>query len=447
MIAWLVACHPTPPPPGTTPTGDTSAPDEVLHDPLSMPAEPAWDPAAFRGSASCAECHPDHLAEWRTSMHAYAMVDPVFQALSLARQRDLLGTEDLFCQQCHSAIGTRGGEIVPGFSYADLSPIVMEGVTCSACHQVVGVARTWNSGHVLDPDAPVQGPLADPAPTPIHPMARSEVLGTSAFCGACHDVIESSGLPLERPYDEWARSPSAERGQSCQDCHMPATERPVVRGGATRPSRSHRWVGVDAPLVEGWMTAAEEAELAAGTEALLAGAATLRLHATPAAGDLLDVSVTVRNEIPGHDLPTGSTFLRQVWVELTAADADGAVLYRSGDLDANGDLKDRWSALAPYGDPDLVTFSSRFVDATGAPTLFPWRAAEHHSDALEPLRERTATWFVPVPPGTPAPVTVTARLRFRALPPYLLRTLGLTDAQIGRLAIHDLAEDTVVVAR
>jgi hypothetical protein len=448
MIALLLAgCPRDPDPPAPEPTAETAAPDDVLHDPLSMPAEPLWDPSEFLGAAACGECHPDHAAEWRTSMHAYAMVDPVFQALTAVRQADLDGAEDLFCQQCHSAIGTRGGEIVPGFAFEDLSPIVMEGITCTSCHHVVDVAREWNSGHVIDPASPLQGPYAD-ATTPIHDTAKSELLGTSRFCGACHDVVESSGLPLERPYAEWAESPAAAEGVDCQGCHMPVVERPIAREAGVRRSRIHRWVGVDVPLAEGFVTADEEAAMRARTAELLAGAATLRL-ATPssaAPGSTFDVAVTVRNEVAGHNLPTGSTFLRQLWLEVVVRDALGTVLYQTGTLDPDGDLRDRWSATEPYGDADLVTFHSGFVDADGAPTLFPWRAAEHPTRALQPLHERTATLFVPVPPGAQGPLEVTARLRFRALPPHLLRTLGLSEAQVAKVPIHDLATGAAEVS-
>ena len=76
-------------------------------DPLSMPAEPLWSSARFRSAETCRACHPDHYAEWRTSMHAYAMIDPVFRGLVQVRQRDFGGERDAFCTQCHSAIGTR----------------------------------------------------------------------------------------------------------------------------------------------------------------------------------------------------------------------------------------------------------------------------------------------------------------------------------------------------
>ncbi|MEZ4234999.1 MAG: di-heme oxidoredictase family protein [Myxococcota bacterium] len=420
---------------------------DAVHDPLSMPAAPTLSPGDFAAAASCVGCHPDHVAQWETSMHAYAMRDPLFRALTEQRQVDLDGREDQFCTQCHSAIGTRGGEIGRGFSFDDLSPLVQEGVTCAACHQAVDVVRDYNSGLVLDARAPIQGPFDDPVPTGSggHASGGSALFADPLLCGGCHDVIETSGLDLERPYREWTQSPSAAAGQTCQDCHMPSRRAPAALGGPERTVHDHRWVGVDVPLTDGFLDPAADADLRGAVRDLLADAATLRLEAPGAVvrGGPFDVTVTVHNAIAGHALPTGSTFIRQLWLDVVATDATGAVVYATGQLDGNGDLMDAFSAEAPYGDPDLVSFASGFVDDHGEPTLFSWKAAEHTSAAIPPGYDRTVTLFVPSGHAV-GPVTVTAALKFRAVPPYLLRRVGLDDA-IARIETHTLAEDTVVV--
>ncbi|GAB4202517.1 MAG: hypothetical protein OHK0013_15890 [Sandaracinaceae bacterium] len=417
-----------------------------LHDPLSMPAEPTLSPNDFESADTCEGCHAEHAAEWRTSMHAYAMVDPVFRALVRVRQTDFDGMQDAFCVQCHSAIGTRGGEITPGFSFEGLSPIVQEGVTCQACHQVTELARDHNSGHVIDPRSPMRATIADPVMSSRHGSAYSALHGTSEFCAGCHDVVEVSGLSLERPYEEWLSSPAAAEGRHCQSCHMPTTTRRAARTGPERTVHSHRFVGVDLPLAEGFATPEETEALRADVRALLASAADLRLRVAPSvrAGAQLDVVVDVENRIDAHALPTGSTFIRQLWVELVVRDADGAVVYETGTLDANGDLRDHWSALAPYGDPDLLSFASSLTNARGAPELFPWRATEHFRRTIQPGHTRTATLFVPTTAATPGPLTVEARLRFRSHPPYLLRALGL-EALIPRVEIHDVDTASVTV--
>ncbi|MCB9669586.1 MAG: hypothetical protein H6734_08965 [Alphaproteobacteria bacterium] len=422
LVALLAGC------PGNVPTDPTATDPptpEPLNDPISMPLEPTVDLGDFQGAASCEGCHEEHVQEWSTSMHAYAMVDPLFRAIVEVRQADLNGAEDRFCVQCHSAIGTRSGSLDIGFSFDDQPAIVTEGITCVSCHKITSVERPWNAGHAIDPLAPMQGPSG--TPSPIHEVSQSAVFQDSVLCGSCHDVIETSGLPLERPYAEWLESPAAAAGTTCQDCHMPPTE---------DGRHSHRFVGVDLPLVDGFVDEATRADLQLRIEELLAGSADLELDVFDVApGQTASAVVTVHNLIEGHAFPTGSTFIREAWVELVAR-ADGEVFYETGTLDANGDLRNYWSELEPYGDHDLISFASNFTDAAGAPTVFSWRAADHTSRAISPGYPRTSTLFLPVPEGAQE-VTVEARLRFRAIPPYLLRLVGL-DAYAVDLPVYDI---------
>lgn len=411
--------------PGTPTPTPTPTPDPLpLNDPLSMPLDPAFALEDFQSAEVCADCHADHVEQWGQSMHAYAMVDPLFQRLVEARQADLDGAEDKFCVQCHSAIGTRATSLDQGFAFADQPAIVMEGITCESCHKVTALERASNAGHVLDPGAPQQS--TDGAPSPVHETAASDVLSDPLFCGSCHDVVETSGLPLERPYAEWLESPAVEGGPTCQDCHMPPTE----------SGSDHRFVGVDLPLVPGFITETQRHDLQARIRTQLESSASITLDVRDVGpGEIASAVVTVDNHIEGHAFPTGSTFIRQVWVEVVAS-ADGVPFYETGTLDANGDLRDHWSALDPYGDSDLLSLSSGFTDETGQPTLFSWRAADHTSRAIQPLHARTWTLFLPVPDHANE-VTVEARLRFRPLPPHLLRLVGM-EAEASQIPIYDV---------
>jgi Cytochrome c554 and c-prime len=450
LVAMLVAagvvanpgCNKTTPPAPPTPEDE-----DDFHDPLSMPKEPTLSPASFKASSSCENCHPTHYGQWRTSMHAYAMVDPVFRALVSVRQADYDGAEDQFCMQCHSAIATRGGEIEPGFSFADLSPIALEGVGCEACHKISSLVRPYNAGHQLAPDGPQHGPLADPALDGAnHEATHAPFFSESLFCAGCHDVIEVSGLELERPYGEWLESPSFSQDQTCQDCHMATTQGPAANGGPERTLHDHRFIGVDVPLAEGFATEQEVATLRQGVVELLDGAATIELTAptTVQAGEQIDLVVSVTNHIQGHNLPTGTTFIRELWVELIATDLDGETIYETGTLDQNGDLRHHFSELDPYGDSDLLLFGATLIDDAGAPVLFPWRAAELRSTAIPPLYTRTYTLFVPTDSTENGPISLAARLRFRTHGAYLLRALGLDELN-DKVTIYDIAQASTSV--
>ena len=449
-LAALVACDgdaPTEPTDDTTPTDTGASTRETahtgvheLHDPVSMPLQPTLSVSDFQTADSCGACHADHVDEWASSMHSYAMVDPVFRALVGVRQTDLDGAEDRFCLQCHTPVGSRGGEIFPGFSFDELSPVVEEGIGCETCHKVDEVVRPNNAGFTLDPGGPMRGGIADPIDSPAHTSAYSALIDDgSALCGSCHDVIETSGLNLERPYEEFLESPSFEQGGRCGDCHMPSRRGSAVQGGPERELHDHRFIGVDVPLEPGYLSPEDEAALRDEVHRLLVGSVQLDVSApAPAApGDQLDLVVGVTNLIDAHNFPTGTTFIRQAWLEVVATDADGQVLYSTGTLDANGDLRNFFSAVDPFGDDDLISFSSTLINASGTPEIFSWRATEHWPHSLPPLHERVFTLFVPTRPETRGPVTIDARLRFRSHGPYLLRALGL-DHLIDRLEVVDI---------
>ena len=403
----------------------------------------------FVSAEICASCHPRHYSEWKTSRHAYAMVDPVYRALVQRRQRELGGEDAGFCTQCHSSIGTRGGDCSPMFEFEELQPITLEGVTCEACHKVSGMERPFNSGHVLDSEGPMYGSIADPIDSPFHDTAYSPLHETSAFCAGCHDVIDQQGLYLERPFEEWLASPAAAEGRPCQSCHMPVYEgKAAVLGDApVRELHSHRWVGVDLPFGTDFIPdPAVRADLREQSLALLRSSGRIALEpaAAVAPGDTLALRVTVENLIDGHDLPTGSSFNRQLWLAVTVTDAAGNVLFRTGDLDANGDLRDHTSELDPGGDEALVSFGSTLLDAGGAPVMFMWHAVEHVSTTLAPLEARTATFAVATAKDTAGPLHVDARLRFRPYMPRLLRTLDL-DHLLDELEITDVDVATAAV--
>lgn len=419
--------------------------DAILSDELSMPREPTLSLASFTSAEQCGGCHVTHYEEWRASSHAYAMVDPVYRALVAVRQEHFGGRHDMFCVQCHSPIGTRGGDITPGFEFADLEPITLEGVTCESCHKVASLVRPYNSGHVLDPEGPVRATIAEPSVSPVHESQYSPLHGSSAFCAGCHDVREVSGLVLERPFVEWQASPAAAAGLQCQGCHMPTYEGQAVAGGPVRALHRHTWTGVDVPLADGFVAPEQQAELRARVEGLLRGAASVEVTAAPSlvAGEPLDLLVTVRNDIVAHNFPTGSTFNRQVWVEVIVRDGDGELVFEAGTLDGDGEPRG-FAGARPYADPNLLLLSSVLVDESGRPVPYAWRAVAHLSRTIAPLGERSFALRVPTTTAARGPLSVTARVLFRALSPTLLRTLGL-DEYAAKLEIHEVSRGATEV--
>ena len=73
----------------------------------------------------------------------------------------------------------------------------------------------------------------------------------------------------------------------------------------------------------------------------------------------------VRNATPGHGVPTGFDAERLVWLAVDVFDRDGEIVFRSGDLDPNGDVRDTHSLYVHNGelplDRHLFSLQSRFL--------------------------------------------------------------------------------------
>jgi hypothetical protein len=135
-------------------------------------------------------------------------------------------------------------------------------------------------------------------------------------------------------------------------------------------------------------------------------------------------------------------FNRQVWIALTATDANGTVLFQTGHLDDNGDLR-TWGSDEPDSDEYLTYFHGGFTDVDGNPTLFPWKAVELVSNSLAPLAAQTTTF--PIPTATAVGrITIDAKLRFRQIPPFVVVALGL-EALVPRIEIHEIGEARLTV--
>jgi hypothetical protein len=364
-----------------------------------------------------------------------------------------------WCVNCHAA-GDNLATTVPAWSAQSfatggnarkplrdvLTPAAMEGISCAVCHQTIGpvhatgAARgnefqgnaTWtsfatgavfrmrpedgtgvsgigNSGYLLDTSSFVSRTLGPGGPGDpiVHRRAPAEAkayLGSSEFCGACHDVrlfgTDSLGVRekgehfkrLRNAYSEWKTWADTEklagrRAATCQDCHMSLYPGVCVAGSSTSaPSRSdgcptgfhfesrapgekargmvassssepralttHYFTSVDLPLStefdDKW--ASDPTLDASGSpiglelrrRQLLTHTFAFALGRTARIGGQLEIPVEVKNTGAGHRVPAGFSQEREIWVELTVKDARGAVVYEVGRIsDDDADLRDK----------------------------------------------------------------------------------------------------------
>jgi hypothetical protein len=280
----------------------------------------------------------------------------------------------------------------------------------------------------------------------FHQSQFNALFDVSRFCGSCHEVINPENVAVEETYSEWNNAALAGMSYDCQDCHMPTYAGEAAVGGPQRAVHRHYFTGVDVPLVDFPGADAQRQR----AEELLKSAAHLSVThaATAKPGDTLALTVQVQNIGTGHNLPSGVTAERQMWIAVVARDAGGRVLYQSGQLDANSDLMDHHSALQPDADRDLVVFRQTMRDNSGKEVLFFWQAQKVENHLIPFLAVREARYRIPLPSGFAGKIFLEIKLRFRSLPPYFLRELNLGDL-VAKVPIVDMAqaEGTVEVSQ
>jgi hypothetical protein len=175
------------------------------------------------------------------------------------------------------------------------------------------------------------------------------------------------------------------------------------------------------------------------------------------------IQVNLINDGAGHNVPTGFSQEREVWIELTVRDAAGDIYSSgylvdkahstSGEIEPDGRLNDEdlnhrivlvnyETVEAEFSDgPDvnqrpsgvnlgLVSLTNDFVyvDDNGEhhPVLTPFHANHMNNDnALAPFEERAYFYDVPFPErDISGDIQVEARLLYRSFPPKFLRILA-----------------------
>ncbi len=387
----------------------------------------------FTPPETCGECHEQQYREWSGSVHALAFKDPVYQG-ELNKAVKAVGHEiSRQCEGCHSPAGVVTGEI-KGPGLAGLSPMALAGVSCDICHSVSGHTHWETPSHEPENGSMILTPGVDTLEGPkkikrgpkaafegcgedFHECQESPLHLRAELCASCHQVYHyESHFPLEATYLEWKHGPYAQRGILCQDCHMVDTETFLrTADNLQKPEKGqyrHYFNGANYllyHLAAGAARKAGDEELAANiTEkyemavARLKAAAELEVSPVYREGTLAEIKVRVKNVRAGHNLPTSLTNVRQMWLELTARNEDGKVLFSSGTLDTKGQLPEDTRLFNSDGMADNFHFA-----------IDPWEVtAFSRHDTIPPKGYKDVHYGIRPPEGGKT-VAIEAKLRYR----------------------------------
>ena len=244
----------------------------------------------------CGSRHTEHYREWSQSTHAHALSDLQFQS-ELSKP----SSPQWLCLNCHIPVGNQRKEIVRSVESGDLlKPIAEpnphfdpqmreEGVTCATCH-----LRNQDGKTV------VIGPLGTGrAPHPV--VVNRKALQNR--CLDCHNVnykVSSSLVCFFNTGNELAGSDLSHK--ACSDCHMPETQRQIVKLSGDYPSRLshlHYFIGGGIPKEFSLL----ESQLKGGYRSGLG----LKLlnHSWNPETKRFRFTVQMSNLDTGHYLPTG----------------------------------------------------------------------------------------------------------------------------------------------
>ncbi|MDX1981611.1 MAG: hypothetical protein SFV51_15185 [Bryobacteraceae bacterium] len=366
-----------------------------------------WTPPPTRPEARPPESMVGPVALWRGSVMAHSGRDPYWKAKLRFELAETPAAADLVnsaCRRCH----------MPAPSTAE------EGVTCTVCHQMMpdnlGTRDSFTGGFKLNEERTIYGPHADPFAMPManfsgYTPTQGRHILDSAICGTCHTVItptlaadgSAAGEFIEQgTYLEWLRSSYPAEGKTCQSCHMEvlkddqgdlvaqyiAHSPSGGRFGPTRPRAPfglHFFQGANVQILgmlqELFPEETDELELAAQrTRESLESAVALEAEAKLSGGTLrADISVMNRT---GHKLPTAYPS-RRMWLRVVVRDRDGGVVFESGAVDSNGEIRgvgESGGAIEPHHRlitrPDQIAiYEGEMRDPQGGHTVTLLRGA------------------------------------------------------------------------
>ncbi len=382
---------------------------------LSMPLS-----AAYEDPTVCGGCHNAIYEQWNGSMHSNSWKDPAFQKLYAMASKETNGLLDVFCARCHTPIGVLSNEVSHGDS-SKLSEVSQKGIQCDFCHTVNASTGIGNGAFVSSPGKMKRGPLKD-STSPYHETSYSDLHTRSEFCGMCHDVTNPiNEKPLERTYTEWKESPyntgDPKTTIYCQDCHMRqkpglaatgATERTNIPGkdASGGPDREHIYTHYFAggnAMLPGILGSGDHNQLAIER---LQNAAKVDII-TPEkvkSGEMATIQVKVTNTGAGHKLPTGLTEAREMWLSVSVTDAKGNEVFRSGNLDKEGNV-----------DQKAVIYRTVLGDPSGSPTLKSWTADHIISDTrIPPKGYSVEKYDFHLPGSAEGPLAIEVKLYYHS---------------------------------
>ncbi len=267
-----------------------------------------------------------------------------------------------FCGSCHDVFGSNGFRLEDAFSEFKTSPAARcKHQACQDCH--MGLVQGVASGFAFAPAAKIGNATTPPRKRTNHMMIGPDysIIHPGLFPHHLRAIREENGTPEQglATMREWLQfDPHSPWGTDAFEANVPK----------------------DYPFPPAWADAKKRRE---GREILneqfqLLDEGSVARHQLLSTGYKVDdieveqanehglrYKIRVYNGTDGHGVPTGFDAERLVFLQTTVTDCQGKIVFKSGDLDPNGDVRDEHSVYVHHGelplDKQLFSLQTKFI--------------------------------------------------------------------------------------
>jgi hypothetical protein len=261
-----------------------------------------------------------------------------------------------FCSNCHSSRLPTGLHNEETFDEYRTSKSARDGVTCQDCH--MGKVPGENKGFSKGPGAVIG-----------KTETKHRRLSNHYFAGPDFSVLHPGIFPHNpdavqlATYEQWLQFDHKKGWGTDKFEDDVADDYKFPKFWQDQNLRYEAREVLDEQLkLLGWAKGQRDAVMKAGykVEEVVIGDANMSSG--------LNFKIKLRNAVLGHNAPSGFIHERMVFFQVTVKDSQGKVVFKSGDRDPNGDLRERYSRYVRNGeiefDKQLFNLESHFMTRT-----------------------------------------------------------------------------------
>ena len=282
-------------------------------------------------------------------------IKPGSEPIHAKADKRLYFSTSQICSMCHDVNSQNGFRLEAAYTQFLNSPAKARGETCQDCH--MGKKPGIKSGYAEGPVAHIGG-----VPTPVQKITNHQ------FPGPDYPIVHPGIFPhsTEGPdiaaFEDWLSFDyqagwGSDIFESVRNDDHPF---PEAWKSHDKRRKAHEFIQLQIERISNFDVARYQL--------LRRGYQFGKFVVEENSDEGISFNVEIKNGTDGHNVPTGFDSERLVFVQVTVTDQEGKVVFRSGDRDPNGDVRDLLSRYVHNwklpADPYLLSLESDFLGLT-----------------------------------------------------------------------------------